>query len=260
MSMSDKVIVITGASEGIGAELARQLGATNALVLGARRQKQLEEVAESAGPRALAVPTDVTKREEVEQLRDRAITEFGHIDVWVNNAGRGINKQTIDLTDADVDEMILVNLKSALYGIQTILPHFIERDTGQIINVSSMLGRVPMATQRSAYSAAKAALNSLTANLRSDLRRSHPNIKVTLIMPGIVTTAFARNVRGEPQTFTPPPGMSQTPTEVAAIIAKAIENPVAELYTQPSGASMVKKYYEDVEAFDSATPFSRRVS
>jgi short-subunit dehydrogenase len=256
MAVSGKVIVITGASEGIGAELAMQLGASNALVLAARRQQQLEEVARAAGPRTIAVTTDVTKRDQVEQLRDRAISEFGHIDVWVNNAGRGINKQTIDLTDEDVDEMILVNLKSALYGIQTVLPHFIERDAGQIINISSMLGRVPMATQRSAYSAAKAALNSLTANLRTDLRRSHPNIKVTLIMPGIVTTAFARNVRGEPQTFTPPPGMSQTPAEVAAIIANAIENPVAELYTQPSGAGMVKKYYEDVAAFDSALPFA----
>jgi short-subunit dehydrogenase len=256
MPVSEKVIVITGASEGIGAELARQLGASNALVLAARREKELNEVAAAAGPRTLAVPTDVTKRNEVERLRDRAIAEFGHVDVWVNNAGRGINKLTLDLTDADVDEMILVNLKSALYGIQAIIPHFIERDAGQIINISSMLGRIPMAPVRSAYSASKAALNSLTANLRSDLRRSHPNIHVTLIMPGIVTTAFSQNVLGQPHSYTPPPGMSQTPAEVAGIIAGAIENPVAELYTQPGGAGMVKKYYEDVAGFDSVSPFA----
>ena len=86
--------------------------------------------------------------------------------------------------------MMTVNVKSALYGMQAIAPHFIARGRGQIVNVSSMLSRVPFATFRSAYNAAKAALNALTANARVDLARAHPGIQVTLVMPGLVRTEF----------------------------------------------------------------------
>ena len=91
--------------------------------------------------------------------------------------------------------MMTVNVKSALYGMQAIAPHFIARGRGQIVNVSSMLSRVPFATFRSAYNAAKAALNALTANARVDLAREHPGIQVTLVMPGLVRTDFQRNAR-----------------------------------------------------------------
>lgn len=119
-----KVIVITGASGGIGAALAGELGkAGHRLVLAARRQEELERVAREAAEGALAVPTDVTRREEVERLRDRALEAHGGIDVWVNNAGRGISKRVMELTDADFDEMMTVNVKSALYGMQAVVPH-----------------------------------------------------------------------------------------------------------------------------------------
>ena len=112
-----KVVVITGASEGIGAALAEQLGARgDRVVLAARREKELNEVKARAGSNALAVPTDVTKRVEVERLRDRAIDAFGQIDVWVNNVGRGISRNVVDLTDADVDGIITINLKSRCTG------------------------------------------------------------------------------------------------------------------------------------------------
>jgi len=88
-----------------------------------------------------------------------ALAKFGHIDVWVNNAGRGISRLVSELTDEDIDEMMLVNVKSALYGMQAVLAHFGERGSGRIINVSSMLGRVPFAPIRSAYPASKHALN-----------------------------------------------------------------------------------------------------
>ena len=120
--------------------------------------------------------TDVTKRGDLERLRDRALQAFGHVDVWINNAGKGIAKNVLALTDDDVDEMMLLNLKSALYGMQIITPHFQQRNAGHLINVSSFLSRVPLATVRSAYSASKAALNSLTANLRMDLRTTHPRV------------------------------------------------------------------------------------
>ena len=127
----------------------------------------------------------MTVRAEVERLRDRAIEQFGSIDVWVNNAGRGISRLVAEVTDDELDQMITVNVKSALYGMQAVLPHFKERGAGQIVNVSSFLSRVPMASIRAAYSASKAALNSLTANLRMDLAATHPGIHVTLVMPGL---------------------------------------------------------------------------
>src|SRR5207245_4130499 len=205
-----KNVVITGASGGIGAALAVQLGAAgHRVALAARREPELREVASRAGRGALVVPTDVTKRGDVDRLRDRAIAELGHVDVWVNNAGRGITKPVLELTDDELDEMMTVNVKSALYGMQAIVPHFIQRGRGQIVNVSSILSRVPFATYRSAYNAAKAALNALTANARVDLARKHPGIHVTLVMPGLVSTDFQDHaVGGSPRL--PPSTPAQT--------------------------------------------------
>jgi short-subunit dehydrogenase len=255
---SNQVIVITGASGGIGAELARQLGAKgHRLALAARREKELGEVAAQCGSEALAVVADVSRRRDVENLRDRALAAFGAVDVWINNAGRGIGRRVLDLTDEDFDEMIAVNLKSALYGMQAIVPHFKERGRGHLINISSFLGRVPLATVRSVYSASKAALNSLTANLRMDLKRDFPGIHVSLVMPGMVTTEFAKNALGGTPPMTGPPGpipKPQSAEEVAAAIAGLIERPVPEIYTNPALANIARRYYDDVAAFEAGIP------
>lgn len=249
-----RVVVITGASSGIGASLARQLGEQgDSLVLGARRRDRLEKAARAAHPSAVTVVTDVTKRADVENLRDKAIESFGHIDVWVNNAGRGIKKSVQILTDEDVDAILDVNLKSAIYGMQAILPHFKERGTGHIVNISSMLSRVPYVTFRSIYSAAKSALNTLTANLRMELRETHPGINVSLVMPGPVATEFAATVIGAtPGTkMTPPPGVViQTADEVAACIVDVLAHPVAEVYTNPDHPDVARRYFTDVAAFE----------
>ena len=260
MSAADRprVVVITGASGGIGAALARTLGRDgHRVVLAARRADALATVAGEVGPSAFAVVTDVTSRGSVERLRDEAVRKFGHVDVWVNNAGRGITRPVLELTDSDFDDMMTINVKSVLYGMQAILPHFIERGEGHLINVSSFLGRVPLATFRSAYNAAKAAVNALTANLRVDLAASHPGIHVSLVMPGIVATDFARNALGGAMTGPPPlaagaPGgmKPQTAEEVAAVIADLIAHPVAEVYTNPASAAIARRYYEDVAAFE----------
>jgi NAD(P)-dependent dehydrogenase (short-subunit alcohol dehydrogenase family) len=245
-----KHIVITGASSGIGAELAVELGAAgHRVALAARRDHDLRAVAAKAGDGAIVVPTDVTKRAEVERLRDRAIEAFGHVDVWVNNAGRGINRPVLELTDEELDLMMSVNVKSALYGMQAIVPHFIARGRGQIINVSSVLSRVPFATFRSGYNAAKAALNALTANARVDLAREHPGIQVTLVMPGLVRTEFQQNALGGSP---PMPAADAQPVEdAAAAIVGAIVHPVAEIYTNPRQASgIVQSYFKDVAAFE----------
>jgi short-subunit dehydrogenase len=252
-NMTEKVIVITGASGGIGAVLAKQLAARgDKLMLAARRANELRQVARSCGRGTHPFVTDVTRRQDVARLRDEAIRTFGQVDVWINNAGRGINRHVLDLTDQDFDEMMAVNLKSALYGMQAIIPHFQENGTGHLINISSGLGRIPFATFRSIYSASKAALNSLTANLRMDLRAEYPNIHVSLVMPGVVSTEFAQNVlHSDPDTGGPPPGVpSQTAEEVAAAIINLIDNPQAEIYTNPTQAQTVARYYSDVGAFE----------
>jgi short-subunit dehydrogenase len=249
-------VVITGASEGIGAALAQQLGARgDRVVLAARRERELKEMASRSGPHALAVPTDVTRREQVERLRDRAIAALGHIDVWVNNAGRGVSKLVAELTDDEFDSAMTDNVKSALYGMQAVLPHFIARERGHVINVSSMLSRVPMAPIRSAYSAAKAALNSLTASLRMDLAGSHPGIHVSLVIPGLVDTNFRNNaLHGTPpiRPGVPIPGV-QSADEVAAAIVRVIDRPVAEVYTNPAHAAVAQRYFADVGEFERST-------
>jgi short-subunit dehydrogenase len=252
--MAPKAVVITGASGGIGAATARLMaGRGDRVMLAARRQTELAQVAEQCGSGARFVVTDVTRRADVEHLRDEALREFGHVDVWINNAGRGINRPVLDLTDEDFDQMMAVNTKSALYGMQAIAPHFRERGTGHLINVSSALGRISFVSARSAYSAAKAALISLTASLRLELRATYPNIHVSVVMPPMVSSDFGRNALHAPPGAAggPRPGVRvQTPEQAAAVIVELIDKPRPECYTDPAQAEMVARYYADVAAFE----------
>jgi short-subunit dehydrogenase len=261
-----KTIVITGASAGIGAEFARRLARDgNNLVLAARRRPELQQIAaeaESLGaPRAVAVPADVCDRAQVAQVAKAAIDAFTGFDVWINNAGRGIDKSVLDLTGDEFDEIMAVNTKSALYGSQIAAAHFLERGRGHIINVSSFLGRAPLALHRSAYNAAKAALNALTANLRGELQKRNPAIHVTLFMPAIVATEFAKHAKHAPAGVTSYSGPNvQTTAQVADIVAEVIAHPVAEVYTNAASADMARRYFDDAEAFEQsdANPWRSR--
>jgi NAD(P)-dependent dehydrogenase (short-subunit alcohol dehydrogenase family) len=244
----DKVIVVTGASSGIGAALAQEcVRRGGKVVLAARREAELAKLAAELGDHAHPVVADVTVRAEVERLRDRAIARFGHVDAWVNNAGRGISRMPSQLTDADIDDMITVNLKSVLYGIQAILPHFQERKRGQIVTISSGLARLPFTPIRSAYSASKAAVNLLMASLRAELRAGFPDIHATTVMPGVVATDFGKSALHGGMDSRAFPG-AQPVGEVAVVIADAIEKPVAEVYSRPQMRELVARYYsaEDV--------------
>lgn len=256
--MNQKVVVITGGSAGIGAALGEEVGRRGGrVVLAARRERELEEARGRAGAEAIAVVADVTRREDSQKILDAALARFGQVDVWVNNAGRGITRPVSQLTDEDIDQMMLVNVKSALYGIQAVLPHFRQRRQGHVINVSSMLGRVPFAVVRSAYSAAKHALNSLTANLRMELRPEFPDIHVTCVLPGVVATDFGKAaLHGGPDSRALPG--AQPVAEVAAVIADAIETPRADVYTRPEFRSVVAGYYaaEDLGELESRPPFA----
>jgi NADP-dependent 3-hydroxy acid dehydrogenase YdfG len=191
----EKVVVITGASSGIGAALGQALASEGtAVVLVARRADVLRAVADRCGDRALMIVADMTRRDDVQRVVREAIGRFGHIDVWVNNVA-GHHASASQLTDEDIDEVMQVNVKSALYGMQEVLPHFQERGTGQIINVSSMLGRIPFAMFRSAYCGAKHFLNALTATFRAEVHQTHPDIQFSLVSPGVVRTEFGVNAR-----------------------------------------------------------------
>ncbi|MGH7531734.1 MAG: SDR family oxidoreductase, partial [Gemmatimonadales bacterium] len=159
--MKEKIIVITGASAGIGAALAETVAKRGAVpVLVARRAEALDAVARRAGGKASVIVADVTRRSDVSRVVRETLDRFGRIDVWVNNAGQGISRLPSELTDDDLDAMVRINVASVLYGMQEILPHFKSRGEGHIINISSMLGRIPFAVIRSAYIGAKHFVNA----------------------------------------------------------------------------------------------------
>lgn len=244
--MKDKVIVITGASGGIGAALAELLASKGAsLALIARRENELHAVADKCGENALPITADVTHRAEVQRVVRETLDHFGRIDVWVNNVGQGISRLPSQLTDEDIDHVMRVNVKSAIYGMQEVLPHFKERGDGQIVNITSMLGRIPFAAIRSAYNGAKHFLNALTANFRTEHAESYPNIVFSLVSPGVVRTDFGKNAKhGGPDSRDLP--NSQSAEEVAEVIAGVIESRRNDVYTRAGATGRIIEYYSTI--------------
>lgn len=242
------VTIITGASDGIGAALARALAGRHALVLVARRGERLRQLAEelqTLDTPVVTVVADVTVRSQVEDVVDTTLAQFSRLDVLVNNVGRGITRLPSQLTDDDIDDMMRINVKSALYGMQAVLPHFQLVGRGHVINVSSMLGRIPSVVPRSAYSAAKHFLSSLTANFREEVQATHPNIQFSLVSPGVVHTDFGVNaLHGGVDSRALP--VAQQPEEVAAVIARVIEDRRPDVYTRAGMAAQVAAHYATI--------------
>ena len=188
-----KVVVITGASSGLGEAAARRLAADGAkLVLGARRVDRLQALAKalSLGETAV-VETDVTRREEVRRLVDQAVKVHGRIDVIVNNAGLMPNSLLERLHVDEWDRMIDVNIKGVLYGIAAALPHMIAQKGGQIINVSSVAGH-KVGPGGAVYAATKHAVRVISEGLRQEVKPY--NIRTTVISPGAVATELIDTV------------------------------------------------------------------
>jgi len=244
--VSERVVIITGASSGIGAALARYLASRNdRVVVVARRRAVLEAVARDCGGRAHAVVADATRRTEVQKVVREALERFGQIDVLVNNVGQGITRMPSELTDKDIDDMVRVNVTSALYGMQEVLPHFKSRGTGQVINVSSLLGRMPYALARSAYNGAKHFLNALTANFRTEVQADHPEIHFSIVSPGPVQTEFGANaLHGGVDSRTLPD--AQSAEEVARVIADVMDTRRPDVYTRAGMQARVTSYYESL--------------
>jgi NADP-dependent 3-hydroxy acid dehydrogenase YdfG len=246
--LSSKVVVVTGASSGIGAALARKLVSYGAkVVLAARTLQALQEVADSCeNPENVLVhQCDVTRRSDHEALLAAAIARFGYISCWVNNAGVGVNKSVMELNDEDVDAMISLNTKSVLYGMQTSVRYFMTTGSGHLINVSSFLGRCPVSSIRSMYSASKAAVNSLTANMRMDMKaQGYEDIHIALFSPGLVGTPFGLHSKYGGPDNNRIPG-AQDVQEVAEIMARMIEVPSnsVDLYSRDSYKDSIIEYF-----------------
>jgi NADP-dependent 3-hydroxy acid dehydrogenase YdfG len=190
-----KVVVITGASSGLGEATARLLSARGAcVVLGARRADRLRALTATltaAGGKAIAVQTDVTRREPVQGLVDAAVEAYGRIDVMINNAGL-MPQALLERLQVDAwDRMIDVNLKGVLYGIAAALPYMQRQKSGHVINVSSVAGH-KVGPGFAVYSATKFAVRALSEGLRQEVKPY--NIRTTVISPGAVATALPDSV------------------------------------------------------------------
>lgn len=194
-NIKGKVIVITGASSGLGEAAARLLSAQGAhLVLGARRLDRLQQLANQLdGPerRAIAVATDITDRAQVQGLVDTAVQTFGRIDVMINNAGLMPLSPLDRLKVDDWDRMIDVNVKGVLYGIAAALPYMQKQMSGQFVNVSSVAGHKVM-LNGAVYSATKHAVRALSEGLRQETKSW--NIRTTIVSPGAVNSELKSGV------------------------------------------------------------------
>lgn len=200
--MSEKVIVITGASSGIGAACAKLLATkNNKIVLAARRKKRLQKIAteiQQENGSAIAVQTDVTDQAQVQELAKKAVSEYGRIDVWINNAGLMPRSEFIKGRVEEWDKMIDVNIKGTLYGIAAVLPIMRKQKSGQIINLASVAGHA-ISIGSGVYSATKFAVRAISEGLRQEEAAAKSNIRVTVISPGAVATELTEHVK-DPET------------------------------------------------------------
>jgi len=221
-NIEGKVVVITGASSGLGEATARHLSAQGAVViLGARRTDRILALADEltrGGRKAMAVATDVTRREQVQRLVDAAVEKHGRVDVMLNNAGLMPSSPLDRLKVEDWDQMIDVNIKGVLYGIAAALPHMQRQKSGHIINVSSVAGHKVRAGG-AVYAATKHAVRALSEGLRQEVKAY--NIRTTVISPGAIATELPDRI------------------------------------TEPDIAAGVKKFYESAISADS---FARAVA
>ena len=239
--LSEKVVLITGASSGIGAGIALELGGAGAkLMLGARRMDRLQTVAaeiEASGGAALTRSLDVTDRESVRAFADAARDAWGRVDVLINNAGimplSLMSSMKVDEWDRTVD----VNIKGVLHGIAAVLPEMTARGSGHIINIASIgaLGVSPTAT---VYCATKFAVRAISDGLRQE----NDKLRVTCIHPGVVESELASTITDPvaAEAMKTYRAIALQPDAIARAVRYAIEQPadvdVNEIVVRPTAS------------------------
>lgn len=225
-NIKSKVIVITGASSGLGEETARLLAGLGAnLVLGARRIDKLEKLVIDLKLDSRAVlKMDVTQRVQVQALVDRAIEIYGRIDVIINNAGLMPSSMLDKLKVDEWDSMIDVNIKGVLYGIAAALPYMQKQKSGQIINVSSVAGH-KVGPGGAVYAGTKWAVRAISEGLRQEVKPW--NIRTTIVSPGAIATELTNTITDEDIAK----GMAKT--YESALSASSFANVVAFAISQP---------------------------
>ena len=230
------VVVITGASAGIGRATAIRFAREGAtIVLAARSRERLERLAERLehrfGVEVLVVPCDVRDRGQVEELAEAAIATFGRIDVLVNNAGYGLYGRIEDTPDEAFRDLLETNVLGVHHAIRAVLPHMRRRASGHIVNVGSVVGKRSW-PYHGAYAASKFALTGLTQALRGELAGS--GVSVTLVLPASTDTEFFANAPTYSSEYAPAPlGPVQTPGQVARAIVRSVRRPSPEVHMQP---------------------------
>jgi len=240
VDLAQKVVLITGASRGIGEACAQAFARRGArLILTARSREALERVCRAAAP-ALAVPlaADLGRPDEVAALAERALAAFGRIDVLVNNAGVGMYRPSWQADPALVRRMMEVNFFAPLELIRRLTPHMMGQGGGVIVNVSSIAGQVSL-PWLTLYSSSKAALNFLSDGLRMELRAS--GVRVMAVCPGYVKTGFSQNVLGGrmPAGVARRRPMAITAEQCAEAIARGVERGKRTVVTPRLGWTLV---------------------
>jgi short-subunit dehydrogenase len=240
--LRNQVVVITGASSGIGHAAAREFARHGAkVVVGARRLDVLENLAAEiirAGGQAAALQTDVSQKNQVENLAQMALDRFGRIDTWVNNAGTSVYATFDKLSEEEIRRIMDVNFMGTVHGIQAVLPIMQRQGEGTIINIASIAGKRALPLQ-SVYSASKFAIVGLGEALRSEMEHGWPKIKISTICPPSVNTAFFDNVRTkEGYAARPMPPVYSTEKVVDAI-ARCAVHPQREIVIGAAGKLFV---------------------
>jgi NAD(P)-dependent dehydrogenase (short-subunit alcohol dehydrogenase family) len=235
--LSHQVVVITGASSGIGRETALEFGRRGArVVAAARNQAALQTLADEIGRlggEAVPVVTDVSDFAQVSALASRAADRFGRIDTWVNNAAVSTYGTVAQMDAAELHRVVEVNLMGEIYGMKAALPH-LRRSGGSIINVSSALGERAIPLQ-AAYCAAKHGIVGFGESLRLELKAEHSPVRVVDVLPSSINTPLFSHARSKIGVKPKPVGRIYEPSVVAEAIVAAAKRPVRQVYAGFAG-------------------------
>src|SRR5699024_9670867 len=188
-----KTAIVTGASSGIGTAIAKELIKEGAnVVLAARNKEKLDSIVTEIGQEEniLCIQTDVTKKEDVDSMAERAKQVFGSVDIFVNSAGKMGSSRVLEGEVSDWDQMIDINIKGVLYGIHSVLPEMLERKSGHIVNIASDSG-FEVIERLTVYCATKFAVRAIATGLEKEL--AHTGVRTTNISPGMVETPLSSN-------------------------------------------------------------------